>query len=296
MPARGDPSGTRDVHHRSVDILEWLNRREGGISHREVARRAGFSSTAVRRAVQNGLVQVVRRVWLASPTAGPDLLAAASVGARLACVSAARRRKWWLPEGVDARLHLRFAPHARSAAFDGVAHWTTSIAPAPVHGLVESPEDALAHLAGCLDPETARIVWESAIRIEGLSVDALREVRWRSRAAAECARTVNGLSDSGLETIVVVRLTPWGLPLRQQFVIAGRPVDLLIGDRLVVQIDGFAFHSTSAQRTKDVAHDAELRLRGYTVLRFTYAQVIHDWPAVERTIARAIAAGAHRAA
>ena len=40
----------------------------------------------------------------------------------------------------------------------------------------------------------------------------------------------------------------------------------------------------------------ELSLRGYTVLRFTYAQVVHDWPAVERAIARAIAAGAHLAA
>ncbi|HYJ51239.1 MAG TPA: DUF559 domain-containing protein [Microbacterium sp.] len=279
-----------------MDIVEWLNRREGGIAHREVARRAGFSTTAVRRAVQNGWVRVVRRVWLAGPTAATELVIAASVGAHIACVSAARRRKWWLPEEIDQRLHLRFAPHSRSAAFDGVAHWTTSIAPAPVYGLVESPEDTLAHLAGCLDPETARVVWESAIRVEGLSVDALRQVHWRSRAAAECARTVSGLSDSGLETIVIVRLTPWGLRLRQQFVIAGRPVDLLIGDRLVVQIDGFAFHSTSAQRTKDVAHDAELRLRGYTVLRFTYAQVVHDWLAVERTIARAVAAGAHLAA
>ena len=107
---------------------------------------------------------------------------------------------------------------------------------------------------------------------------------------------MTGLSDSGLETIFVVRLEPWGLRLRQQFVIAGRPVDLLIGERLVVQIDGFAFHSTPAQRGRDVAHDAELRLRGYTVLRFTYAQVVHDWPAVERTIARAVAAGAHLAA
>ena len=91
-------------------------------------------------------------------------------------------------------------------------------------------------------------------------------------------------------------MSAWGLPIRQQIHLAGRPVDVLIGERLVVQIDGYAFHSSSAQRTRDVAHDAELRLRGYEVLRFTYAQVIHDWPSVERAISRAIAAGAHRAA
>jgi hypothetical protein len=38
-----------------------------------------------------------------------------------------------------------------------------------------------------------------------------------------------------------------------------------------------------------------LRLRGYTALRFGYAQVIYDWPTVERTVARAVAAGLHLA-
>ena len=83
--------------------------------------------------------------------------------------------------------------------------------------------------------------------------------------------------------------------MRQQVVLLGRPVDLLIGERLVIQVDGFAHHSSSAQRSKDVAFDAELTLNGYTVFRFTYAQVMHDWDTVERTIARAIAAGAHLA-
>ncbi|MET0830664.1 MAG: DUF559 domain-containing protein [Microbacterium sp.] len=139
-------------------------------------------------------------------------------------------------------------------------------------------------------------MWESAIRIEGLSVDAIRRIQWRTSAARSCAGAVTGLSDSGLETIVVLKLSPWGIPIRQQIVVAGRRVDLLIGERLVVQIDGFEHHSTSAQRTKDVALDAELVLRGFTVLRFTYAQIVHDWDTVERSIARAIAAGAHRAA
>ena len=84
--------------------------------------------------------------------------------------------------------------------------------------------------------------------------------------------------------------------MRQQVVIAGRPVDVLIGDRLVVQLDGFEYHSKPADRRRDLEHDAELVLRGYVVLRFSYAQVLHDWPAVERTVARAIAAGAHRVA
>jgi len=102
-----------------------------------------------------------------------------------------------------------------------------------------------------------------------------------------------GLSDSGLETIVVVRLSGWGVPLRQQVQLAGHRVDIVIGSHLVVQIDGYAHHSSSAQRGSDVAHDAELRLRGYTVLRFSYAQIVHDWEDVERTLQAAIARGLH---
>lgn len=187
-------------------------------------------------------------------------------------------------------------PHGPSPDKAVVAHWSARIAPPAGYGLIESVEDAMAHIASCVSPADSRIMWESAMRVESLSLEAVRRVEWPSAAARSCAATVTGLSDSGLETIAVVKLSRWGIPIRQQVVLAGRPVDLLIGERLVVQIDGFEHHSTSAQRTKDVALDAELVLRGYTVLRFTYAQIVHDWDSVERTIARAIAAGAHRAA
>lgn len=226
------------------------------------------------------------------------MVAAAGAGARVTCLSLARRRGWWIPEGVVSGRHFSVKPHGRAPRVceDAVVHWSQSIAPAPPFALTESPEDALAHIASCVSEEAALVVWESAIRVESISVDALRNVRWRSLAARRCAEQVNGLSDSGLETIAVTRLSRWGIPIRQQAVLARKPVDLLIGERLVVQIDGFAHHSSSAQRSRDLAHDAELRLRGYTVLRFTYSQVVHDWPTVERTIARAIAMGAHVAA
>jgi len=280
-----------------MDIVEWLGTGKVGIAHREVAPRAGFTAPTVRDAARSGRITVIRRHWLSLPEATGDLVEAASAGALVACVSAARHRGWWLPHGIDSSLHLRFAPHARAWAVDGVAHWTKAVAPAPATTLVESPEDAMAHIATCFDSETALTIWESAIRSESLSVEAVRGIRWPSRAATACADRVNGLSDSGMEKIFVYRLSGWGLRIRQQIVLAGRPVDVLIGERLVVQIDGYAFHSaSSAQRTRDVAHDAELRLRGYEVLRLTYAQVIHDWPSVERAISRALIAGAHLAA
>lgn len=277
--------------------LERLVGSKGGILHRHRAENAGFPTRVQRQAVASGSVRIIRRQWLATPDADPALVSAAENGGRLTCVSLARRRGWWMPEPADPRLHLAMKAHARTpgAGFHGVAHWSKPVAPAPPWSLVDCEENALAHLAVCLPRESALVVWESAIRAEGLAADALRRITWTSRAARECADSVAGLSDSGLETLLVVRLSPWGLPMRQQALIAGHRVDLLIGDRLVIQIDGWAHHSTAAQRGRDVTLDAELVLRGYTVLRFMYAQIVHDWPKVERTIARAVAMGAHLA-
>ena len=276
-----------------MTLAEWLAQR-GGIGHRSDALEAGFSPRAIRAQIDGVLVRRVRRYWLATPAAAPGLVAAAEASGHLACVSLARHRRWWMPDDADARLHVAVDPHgAVPAARRVVAHWNAPIVERGRRSLQESIEDALDHVAGCLPREHARVLWESATRTERLSTDALQRVRWTNPVARDLAQEVTGLSDSGLETIFVHRLSPWGLPMRQQVVLAGRPVDVLIGDRLVVQIDGFAYHSTAADRGRDVAHDRELQLRGYTVLRFTYAQIVRDWPAVERAVSRAIAAGLH---
>ena len=79
-----------------------------------------------------------------------------------------------------------------------------------------------------------------------------------------------------------------------QIWILGHRVDFLIGERLVVQIDGG--HHVGSQRTSDIAHDAALMAAGYHVIRLSYEQIIDDWPTVQDMIARAVAAGLHLAA
>ncbi|MGU3645208.1 endonuclease domain-containing protein [Microbacterium sp. C23T] len=81
--------------------------------------------------------------------------------------------------------------------------------------------------------------------------------------------------------------------MRSQIWIHGHRADFLIGDRLVVQIDGG--HHVGLQRAEDVAHDAALMLLGHHVIRVTYVQVIERWPDVQDLIMRAVAQGLHRA-
>lgn len=279
------------------DLHDWLSARHG-IAHRDEVLRAGFTVAVLRAVVRAGHARMIRRAWVALAGARADLVTAAEAGGRVSCVSLARARGWWMPDDVDPNLHLHLIPGSGSARmpddWPGVLHWTKPIVPSG-RELTATVEDALAQIAICLPFDTALVLWESAARKESLAAEALRGVRWTSRAARELAQAVTGLSDSGLETLVIMPLRRWGLHVRQQIVLAGRPVDVLVGDRLVLQIDGYEHHSSSAQRAKDIAHDAELRLRGYTVFRFSYGQVVHEWPAVERRIRRALAAGLHLA-
>ena len=54
--------------------------------------------------------------------------------------------------------------------------------------------------------------------------------------------------------------------------------------RLVVETDGFETHRTRARFEADRARDAELKLLGYEVVRFTYRQVTDEPSRVAATL------------
>jgi very-short-patch-repair endonuclease len=68
-------------------------------------------------------------------------------------------------------------------------------------------------------------------------------------------------------------------------------VDLLIGDRLVLELDGREWHQDFE---RDRARDRALVARGYLVLRASYRQVLEDWPTIEAQIAEIVARRDHR--
>ncbi|WP_315900785.1 DUF559 domain-containing protein [Microbacterium esteraromaticum] len=274
-------------------LTTWLSNR-GGIGHRDDASDAGFPPARVRAAIRSGEVLRVRAKWVALRSAPHELLIAAHSGGVVTCTTLARRRGWWVPPDADETVHLHLPPH-ESLRADVRAHWSKTLGPSRPRSLEASVEDALADAAQCHPLDQAVAIWESAIRTGATTWEALRSVPWRSAAARRCMQHARAGTDSSLETVFHVRLSSWGVPLRFQVHLAGHPVDFLIGTHLVVQIDGWSFHSSSADRTRDIAHDAELRMRGYTVLRFSYAQVIYDWEHVEHTIAAAISRGLHLA-
>lgn len=276
---------------RSALFVEWLIRR-GGVAHSAEARAAGFSPHAVARAIAEGAVVSPRRSWLHTRDADAGLVAAVSAGGRLTCLSAAARHGLWVRD--SATTHIAVKPTASRVPADGfTVHWSRGPAPTSRYAVEEPLLNALFHIAGCVPREEALATWESAVRKGLVAAERLARVEWRSTRARELAALCTALSDSGLETIFVERLRPLGLRLRQQVWLDGHAVDVLIGDRLVVQLDGFEHHRHAADRRRDIEADARLALLGYTVLRFDWKQVLFGWSQVEETVLHAVAQGLH---
>lgn len=78
------------------------------------------------------------------------------------------------------------------------------------------------------------------------------------------------------------------LPTPQTNTKVGRyEVDMLWRDqRLVVEIDGYAFHSGRAAFERDRVRDADLQALGLRVLRVTWRQIVDEHEAVVARIAR----------
>ena len=185
-----------------MQLVPVSDRLRGTAVHRQQLRGEGYSAEQLRAAVRAGAVELYRRAWFVGRDAPSDLRDAARWGGRVSCTTFARRRGWWMPEGVEEEVHLHFPPGSTGprAPWGGVAHWAQPIAPLG-RSLVATIEDALAHIAVCLPPEQALVLWESAAGLERLAPEALRAIRWPSRAAALAAE-VTGLADSGLEVLV----------------------------------------------------------------------------------------------
>ncbi|WP_125098887.1 type IV toxin-antitoxin system AbiEi family antitoxin domain-containing protein [Leucobacter chromiireducens] len=267
----------------------------GGFARTAELRDAGFSAHTITKAVRSGALIRPRKGWVGLPRGDPLLLRAASNGLLVSCVTQAKRLGLWDPGGPRAsREHfaVRQAGAERRPA-QVVLHWGRPLVPRARGALEDAPENVLHFVSQCVPYVDALAVWESAFRRRVVDRAVMARLPVSGNARRLLAEATP-FADSGLETIVRARLRWLRIPMTAQAWVHGRRVDLLIGAHLVVQIDG-ATH-TGAQHSTDIAHDAQLRLRGYTVVRVGYQQVMYEWHTVQGLIMRAIAQGLHRAA
>lgn len=261
-----------------MDLLDYLGR-VGGVARTGQLLAAGFSRTDVARLPDAGVRQLRRGVFVL-PGCAPEFVAALRHNARVSCASAAGHYGLWLREPPD-RHHLAcnhghgsgFIRH-RTVRFEG--HATLPLA---------AVEDVVLHAMSCLAPPASTAMATSALRLHGVPLELLKGELPGKRSGP--VRTALHLLDLRAESIVEVDAQHLfktnGIGYDAQVYLPGiGRVDFLLDGFLIVEVDGFAFHSNRDALRRDLGRNNASTLHGFAVLRYMPE---HIWFEPQRVLA-----------
>lgn len=304
-PARkiGQSPGAGPPEPGDARVAAIAARQRGVIAPAQL-RAAGLSRAAVSHRIARGrlhpyiagalLVGHAAPAPLAAETAallmcGPDPLLSHTAAAALSGIHAA-----------GGRVHVTVARNGSSARRGVVIHRVTHLHPADrttIRGLpVTAAARTLVDLAGLVDANALDAALERA-RASGLvrPADVLAALaRAPSRRGAGTlrrlveARPTLTRSEAERRLLGLVRLA--GLPRPETNVRVGRhEVDLLWRtERLVVEVDGYAYHAGREAFERDRRRDAELQAAGLRVIRVTWRRIVREPEALIAILAQAL--------
>lgn len=275
-----------------------LERRGGAARWSDVV--AATSVEALGMAVEARSVLRVPGGVYAVPGTAPEIVAAAVHRGRLTCVSAASRlglavlhrppvphlavprSRGTSPsavrEAVPARLHRGDVPYGRTGDVADV------LVPV-VHALVR--------VLLCQPAPHALVTVDSALH-QGLATKLqIRAALPRTvpSRVVTVLRQANGRSRSPTETLARLALSSAGLRTQAGVPVPGvGEVDLVVEGAVVVELDGFAYHSDRRQFREDRRRDRELVAQGFSVVRFTFEDVVATPELVVLVVKEALAA------
>lgn len=277
--------------------------RRGNLAATHELHADGHPRAEIAHAVRTRAVFRVRQGWYVLPEVHPQLQEAARVGGRVTCLTGLRLHGAWTHP--DARLHVAVPSNAcrlrtrrdsrlrlESSTDSAVAHWRDS--PSAERLLLPALE-CIIDLINCQPRDTVLAAADSVLHGDPVAraqwTQFLRAVPARHRTALS---RLDGICESGTETLAWHRMTALGIRLRRQVPIPGiGRVDFLVGTRLVIEVDGLEYHIDPERFEADRRRDARLSARGFRVLRFSYRQVLFRWYEVEAAILGAITRGDH---
>lgn len=191
----------------------------------------------------------------------------------LTCASAAAHHRLWLITEPHA-LHL-LCRHG--GARGAVVHRESLVppeSPKPVAGMT----DVLIHALRCLPQVEAAVMVECALRRGLTDLGYLRDrlPGNRNGAARQVLGLVDGTADSPIEVVARILFRDAGIFTQTQVELPGIGfVDFLLEGFLIVELDG-ATHLEPRQVKKDRHRNNMSTLTGYAVLRYGYADVVHN--------------------
>ena len=279
-------------------IAELARRQHGVVATRQLAA-AGVGESGIRHRVRKGrLVRLHRGVYLVAPLPAPltrEMAALLACGDQAALSHHSAAAVWGFRPPHQGDVHVT-VERGRAASRPGIrVHRTLSLNAAIHQGLtLTTPAQTLADLATTLtDHELDRAV-EQALILRLTTHDELAGTARLRRAL----RTEPALTRSEAERRLLDLTRAARIPRPAANTRVGRhEVDLLwTAQRLVVEVDGYAFHGSRHAFERDRRRDADLVAAGYRVIRFTWRQITREPEAVVARLAVLVLGAATMAA
>lgn len=247
---------------------------------------AGLTPRQIERRLASGHLHPLHRgVYAVGHTALPPF--ARELAALLACGPTAHLSHrtaavaWYMLPPAPGPIHVTVSGSHRRGPVGVHLHRTTRPDATQRDGLpLTSALRTLADLASTGSPELDRAVNEAIIR----RLATPDELRRFTPDAATPTR-----SEAERRLLALIRRA--GLPRPETNVrVSGHEVDALWkAQRLVIEVDGYAFHGSRAAFERDRARDADLLAAGYRVLRVTWRQSTEQPEAVAARLGAALA-------
>jgi len=267
-------------------------RQSGGAARRDALLAHGVTGAALSASYQRGEVLRPYRGTYCLPNTPNDLITAASLRGQLACVSACA---WWglnlihSPDTVhvivpkdrhprDDRLRLLHLPgiHRADRLVDGRR--------------IQPVAEAIDQAAWCTTPLEQLVIINSALhskRIDPLEPPHLTIGTEYRRAWIHA--NARSSADSVPESVAGAVLNAAGLrPAAQVARDHVGTVDLMVGGRHIIEIDGYEPHSGRDQFAEDRRRDREISAQRGWSLRYTYWDVMNDLLAFALDVARIV--------
>jgi very-short-patch-repair endonuclease len=281
--------------HPEEAVIARAARQHGVVTTEQLAA-AGLGPRAIaRRVAQGRLKRLHRGVYLAAPLPAPltfEMAAVLACGSTATLSHDAAAALWGLRERRDGEVDVT-TTHQRSRPRPGIrVHRARRLERTIQQRIpVTTPARTLLDLAPRLTAAQLDRAFEEAQVRRLLAPDTIPRNDGHpgaGRLAAAVARMREPAltrSEAEARLLALIREAELQSP-RANARVLGFEVDLLwSAERLIVEVDGFAFHGSRHAFERDRRRDADLVAAGYRVIRFTWRQIVHEPEAVVARLA-----------
>jgi very-short-patch-repair endonuclease len=310
-PRLGDGCRVRNTTDR---VIAALAARQRGVISRDQLLAAGVRDNPIKHRVRAGRLHPLHRgVYLVGHSVPADgareLAALLACGERSVLSHTTAARQWRLIPGVpDAEIEITLVAHHAGTRPGIRVHRVSSLARKDVRTLdglrVTTPARTLLDLAAVVRPAPLERALADALARNLVSERQITDQLTRNpgRPGTPTLRAAAGLdggpaltrSEAERRLLALIRAADLPIPHTNARV-CRYEVDFLWPEhRLVVEVDGYAFHSHRRAFERDRERDAALAATGYLVIRVTWRQLTANPAAVTARIASALASRAPR--